>query len=421
VRPLVRLLLISFVLSPVSFAQGHGQGDKGQSTRDAASVARWVDGIDGRIAAYYGPAASDERVRAFLGWVRSNRETLLAVYRKDLTERRVPNASGNGAVRVFAFWLGIRYAADRYRRAPEQRFPPIVIVSPPRERSDFIAAYDSVDARFEFARQLTAPVPDARIAVEFVRRLNLGVHEGAHALPFVNGGTGLLSELGVYSVQTELALPLASRDAEITDAYRLGTRHFPEVAAWFSAEVKRSNRAVAPDYLEAEYLSFVLGPWLRGSGPPLDALAYPRDGDTPEFTLQELFENAADRGRPARTGAGDSSAERSPTDLDVVVAQFCLEAGIADDAMQGKVRRLVAWIDACFAGSAEERRFATLADALERLRRYAKATGQRRVASPPATVVRDRALFLDFLTAMQKQLGEIFGPPARRPLPPGFV
>jgi hypothetical protein len=340
--------------------------------------------------------------------MKSRRDSLLADYQKDVTARKAPAGKGVGAVRVFGFWLGTRYAMDRFRHAPEQRFPPIALAAP-RGRPDFLALYDSGLERFELARRLATPFPASRLAVEFVRSVNLGIHEGGHALVYVNGEDGLLSELGVYAVQTELALPLASRDAEIADTYRLGTRQFPEVTAWFATGVKSGNRSLAPDYLEAEYVSFVIGPWLRGSGRTLDPFAFRRVGDEAEFTLQEVLENAA---------APESTAPLEPDDL---AERYCVEAGIKDEAVKVKIRTLVHWIDACYAGSAESGKFMKLAAAMDRLRSYAKRMAQRRVASPPAQVVQDRALFLDFLAALQKQLDTVFGPPARRSVPPGYV
>jgi hypothetical protein len=388
------------------------------TNRKLSTIATWFDGLDRALASYYGSAATDERVSALQAWMKSRRDSLLAEYQRDVTARKAPAGKGVGAVRVFGFWLGTRYAMDRFRRAPEQRFPPIALAAP-RDRPDFLSLYDSGLKRFELATRLAAPFPASRLAVEFVRSVNLGIHEGAHALIFANGEDGLLSELGVYAVQTELALPLASHDAEIADAYRLGTRHFPEVAAWFSAGIKNSNRALAPDYLEAEYLSFVLGPWLRGTGPPLDPFAFRRVGDEAEFTLQEALENAAALARPVDPRkAPDSDGPIAP---EVLVDRYCLEAGIKDATTKKKIGALVHWIHAAYAGSVEGGEFVKLASAMDRLRHYAKRTGQRRIATPPAQVVRDRALFLDFLAALQQQLDTIFGPPTRRPVPPGYV
>jgi hypothetical protein len=384
------------------------------------TVARWLDQLDESMASYYGAAAADERVKALLAWVRSRQSSVLAEYRKDVADRKAPLGTGVGEVRVFGFWLGARYTLDRFRRAPKQRFPPITLAAP-RGRPDFLALYDSGLKRFELARRLANPFPASRLPVEFVRCVNLGIHEGAHALVYANGEDGLLSELGVFAVQTELALPLASRDAEIADAYRLGTRHYPEVAAWFAEGIKNGNRALAPDYLEAEYLSFVLGPWLRGSGRSLDPFTFRRYGDESEFTLQEVLENAAALARPRQPVPRALIESEGPADPDSLVEQYCVEAGISDDVVRNKVRKLVHWIDACYDGSTEGGKFVKLASAMDRLRLYAKRTGQRRITAPPAQVVRDRALFVEFLAALQKQLDAVFGPPVRRSTPPGFV
>jgi hypothetical protein len=134
-----------------------------------------------------------------------------------------------------------------------------------------------------------------------------------------------------------------------------------------------------------------------------------------------VLENAAELARPPRKGPPGASVSRDHTPPEEIARQYCLEAGIQDEVVRAKILEFAGWIDACFDGSAEKGRFADLASALDRLRRYAKRTGQRRVARPPAQVVKDRAAFLDFLKAMHTRLDAIFGPPARRPVPPGYI
>jgi hypothetical protein len=392
----------------------------------ADDVVRRLVGVETALAAYYGGDASHERVRQVLSWLATNRSRLAAEYRSEQVRAKVPRVGAAARSRLLAFWLGVRYAAERFRVAEAIRYPPIVAAGRSSASREALAAYEGSARVFLVGRELFAPVPAGRDGLWLVRAFDVGLHECAHALRYVNGAepTLTLSELAAYVVQTRLALPVKRSDAGRAESYRYGCRDFNRLVEMYRALMAGRDADADPDYLEAEYLGFAFGPWLRPDPTAVLSLVPSRSGEEPDWTIQSVLANA----ERARALAADPSRVpdegEAPIAVSYLTTLFCDREGIADAVMRERVASVFQWVEDCVGGAAEGGRFGDLAERLTDTRDFALRRGKYRRfrgAAPPASVVRARVEFVGFLDALRAKLTTTFGQPEQTPIPAGYV
>ena len=214
--------------------------------------------LEGIVTAYYGKDMNS-RAADFLSWLKENQGELQKQFKKDIRNGRIQLEPKNEKETVGAvgYWLGTRYIASKCKISEKQEFPPFR----PAGEGD-IDRFSIKPKIFIIDMRKFEKMPQLSAADALIRGINIGIHEGTHALPFINGmdtGTAL-SEIAAYYNQTAYGLPIKDQSIETASGFDLYYNSVRDFASRYEKTIKDEKAA---GKLGGEYLSFVIGPWIK--------------------------------------------------------------------------------------------------------------------------------------------------------------
>lgn len=205
---------------------------------------------------YEGTSICDNpRFTSFMDWLIKNDSLLLNALKSDIKSGKVITTlkDEKAAISLIGCWLGGRYIASIYKKSDKENFPKLIHGS----HSAYYPSAHSIELCSRFLEKIDK-------TESFLISFNMGIHEYTHALGKINGKNVVLSEMATFFSQTSYALPLkTSLTKKFYGTPFAGVRNFIHTLDETNSEPEKSTALLSNCILFDEYLSFIIGPWLK--------------------------------------------------------------------------------------------------------------------------------------------------------------
>lgn len=286
-------------------------------------------------------------VQDFLKWFRENKAYLQKQLMQDFLENKIEgNIEGNFALKtVVGFWLGVRYATNigkKFdRHTHDFQFPTINIM--PFERLHGFYGNGQFDLQIPTTMlpSVTEEIKRLHPSSSLIMGINLGLHEGAHALGYIFHRTEILSEFATAYMTNYFGLPIKEKDLnlKITGTI-LGIRNFP-----YNFNESRQSKLTEklPKFFMEEYLAYVFRPWLSphtSKGINIFMLKEDENGSIASSSLSTLFlsiQNILDN-------ASKDQKTKVLKQMEDLATRFYSELCVEDPELLKKLQETFRWI-----------------------------------------------------------------------------